>query len=126
MLHILVMGASPDERLSRQAEVLGVELECVPLDNAPEGAWVDRMQLAMRRHLGVVLYPPEALLESVALRDAIEAVPLPALLVWDGHAAPALSLLGAVCRGVIAGFGASGLPVALDALLEMIVEEGRA
>lgn len=134
MRRILVMDPIQDplvitslriERLSRQAEAMDVELQFVSLESAQEGDWVEQMQLSMQQNLGVILHPPEALLGSVALRDAIEAIPLPVVLVWFDHATPELSLLGAVCHGTTAGFGEFGLSVALDALMEMTREEGK-
>lgn len=135
MRRILVMDPIPEhlvtsslriERLSRQAEAMGSELQYICLEDTREGDWVGQVQFAARKDIGVILHPPEALLGSLALRDAIEAIPQPVLLVWFAHATPALSLLGAVCDGTIAGFGEFGLAVALDALQAMTGEEAQA
>ncbi|MDL2282697.1 3-dehydroquinate dehydratase, partial [Parabacteroides sp. OttesenSCG-928-G06] len=58
---------------------------------------------------------------SVAIRDAIKAVPVPVIEVHisNVHARESfrhVSLLSAVCRGVIMGFGMDSYRLALEAM----------
>jgi 3-dehydroquinate dehydratase-2 len=95
-----------------------------------EGALIDAIQAATGEFDGVLLNPGAYTHTSVAIRDAIAACPLPVVEVHISniHAREEFrqkSLVAAVCRGQVAGFGLESYRLGLLAL-ERIVVPGRA
>lgn len=90
-----------------------------------EGVLIDHIQEAAKRGVdGVVLNAGGFTHTSVALRDAISAVGLPVVEVhlsntFARESFRHHSFLSAVCRGVIAGFGATGYRLGVEALVEL-------
>ena len=87
-----------------------------------EGELVNRIQQAQGEVDGLLLNAGAYTHTSVALRDALLAVGLPAVEVHlsNLHRREAFrrrSYTAAACVGVVMGFGAQGYAVALDALL---------
>lgn len=89
-----------------------------------EGELVDALQKAWREGAdGVVLNAGAYTHTSVALHDAIKSIaPLPVVEVHMSniHARESfrhVSLIGAACRGMIAGFGFESYRLAVEALL---------
>ena len=103
------------------AKTLGAEAECFQSNH--EGALVERVHAA--RHDGtsfVVINPGAYTHTSVALRDAFAAVAVPfiELHISNVHRREPFrhhSYLSDIALGVIAGFGASGYRLALDAAI---------
>ena len=65
---------------------------------------------------------------SYAIRDAIEAIPVPVIEVhlsniFGREDFRAKSVIAPVCRGTISGFGAASYILAMEALVECIDEE---
>lgn len=86
-----------------------------------EGALVDELHGARGKHAGVVLNAGAYTHSSIALRDAISAIDVPVieLHLSNVHAREAfrhVSMIAPVCVGVIAGFGAAGYPLAIQAM----------
>lgn len=94
------------------------------LQSNHEGVLIDRLQAATDEPnlLGVVLNAGAYTHTSVALRDAVSSIaPLPVVEVHLSNVQARedfrhRSLIGAVCRGVIAGFGTDSYRLAVEAL----------
>lgn len=88
-----------------------------------EGELINKIQEAGYGSDGIILNAGGYTHTSVAIRDAIKAVPAPVVDVHisNVHAREEFrhrSLLSAVCLGVIAGFGLDSYRLALEALLK--------
>lgn len=86
-----------------------------------EGELINMIQEAGYGSDGIILNAGGYTHTSVAIRDAIKAVPAPVVEVHisNVHAREEFrhhSLLSAVCRGVIAGFGLDSYRLAVEAL----------
>lgn len=102
---------------------LGLEVDCVQSNS--EGTLVDAVQSALGRASAIIINPAAYTHTSIALRDAIAAVGLPAVEVHlsNVHAREQFrhtSLTAPACRGVIAGFGAEGYLLALRAVAALL------
>ncbi len=89
-----------------------------------EGELIDKIQEAGFGSDGIVLNAGGYTHTSIALRDAIKAVPAPVVEVHisNVHARESFrhqSLLSPVCAGVIAGFGTDSYRLATEALLKI-------
>jgi 3-dehydroquinate dehydratase-2 len=120
--------AEIDAELARRASARGVALESFQSNH--EGALVDAIQGARGRVDAIVINPGAYTHTSIAIRDALEGVALPAVEVHlsNLHAREEFrreSLVAARCVGQISGFGAQSYYLGLDAALA-IVERRRA
>jgi 3-dehydroquinate dehydratase II len=98
----------------------GVRVEC--FQSNCEGDLVSRVQAAPGQADALVLNPGAYTHTSIALRDALAAVALPAIEVhltnlYGREAFRRRSYVGQVCQGSISGFGSLGYHLALDAVL---------
>lgn len=117
--------ADIDARLDGAARELGHAVECRQSNH--EGELIDWLQGASDVD-GVLLNPGGLTHYSVALRDAVAACPAPVVEVHLSNIAARepfrqASMISAVCRGVVSGFGAHSYIAALTALLGWL-EEG--
>jgi 3-dehydroquinate dehydratase II len=109
-----------DEALAALAAELGVELRT--LQSNHEGALVDAVQEAARDCRGILINPAAYTHTSVALRDAIAGVGLPAVEVHlsNIHSREpfrAHSYIAPVAVGQISGFGPESYLLGLRALV---------
>lgn len=119
-------SATLDDIISQLQEVYQGRVEIIHQQSNHEGALIDALQSAYLAGdvKGVVLNAGAYTHTSVALRDAISSIaPLPVVEVHlsNVHARESFrhtSLISAVCKGVIAGFGAQSYRLAIEALLD--------
>jgi 3-dehydroquinate dehydratase-2 len=95
-----------------------------------EGELINAIQEAGFSSDGIILNAGGYTHTSVAIRDAIKAIPAPVVEVHisNVHAREAFrhqSLLSAVCLGVIAGFGLDSYRLAVEAILSVKKEGER-
>lgn len=105
--------------LAAEARALGLSIECRQSNH--EGQLIDWIQAARATANAVVLNAGGLTHTSVALRDAIASVPsLPVIEVHLSHIFAReefrrTSLIAAVCRGMVSGFGAQSYVLGLRA-----------
>ena len=115
-----------DRRIERRARDLGVEVRFA--QSNLEGVLVTRIQEARGWADALLVNAGGYSHTSVAIRDAIAAVRVPAVAVHlsNPHAREAFrhtDLVAGACRGVVAGFGWRSYLVALAAVAEMARED---
>lgn len=108
-----------DDRIRAEAADLGIEVTCVQSNS--EGAVIDAIHAARREADGIIINPGAYTHYSLAIRDALAAVALPAIEVHlsNVHAREEFrrhSVIAPVVRGQIVGLGAEGYLLALRAL----------
>ena len=117
--------AEIDDRLEARAAARGAALRIVQSNH--EGVLIDAIHEAFSQEDGILINPAGYTHTSVALRDAIAAVGLPAVEVHlsNVHAREVFrhtSLTAPVCVGQISGFGWRSYLLGLDALVDYIQE----
>ncbi|SRR5690554_1118875 len=95
-----------------------------------EGEIINRIQEAGSGSNGIILNAGGYTHTSVAIRDAIKAVPAPVVEVHisNVHAREEFrhhSMLSAVCLGVIAGFGLDSYRLAVEAIIKSNKKQGQ-
>ena len=120
--------AEIDAALEALAEREGAELRILQANG--EGALIDALHAAMAWADGVLINPGGYTHTSVALRDAIAGIGLPAVEVHlsNVHAREDFrhtSLIAPVCVGQISGFGWRSYLLGLQALLDVVRERER-
>jgi 3-dehydroquinate dehydratase II len=114
-----------DRDLTGTGASLGLAVETFQSNH--EGALVDRVQQARGRAAGMIVNAGGLTHTSVSLRDAIAAVKLPTVEVhlsnlYAREEFRHRSMLAPVCTGQIAGLGAIGYRLALEALARLLRE----
>ncbi len=112
--------ADVDAGIAREASELGASVHCVQHNS--EGAIVDELHAARGAYDGIVINPGAFTHYAYAIRDAIAAIGVPTVEVHLTNTQArepfrAHSVVAAVCRGTIAGFGPDSYILALRALV---------
>ncbi len=103
---------------------LGAEIKC--LQSNHEGALIDALHDARTWAAGVVFNPGGYTHTSVALRDAISAIVIPVIEVHLSNVYAReefrhTSLVSAVCKGKVSGFGWRSYELGLRGLIDIII-----
>ncbi len=109
-----------NRRLVEAGKAFGVEV--VAQQSNHEGALIDALQDAQHWASGIIFNPGGYTHTSVALRDAIAAIPTPVIEVHLSNIQAReefrhYSMIAPVCAGSIAGFGWRSYWLALQALV---------
>lgn len=109
--------------LSRRAGELGIELTIVQTNH--EGIMVDTIQQAQGNFACIIINPAAFTHYSIAVRDALAAITVPAVEVhlsniYRREEFRQHSVISPVAVGQIAGFGATGYLLALEAAYALI------
>ncbi len=110
-----------DARIRDRAKELGIEVETAQSNG--EGELIDLIQGARGEFDAIVINPGGYSHTSVAIRDAIAGVGLPAIEVHLSNPSARedfrkVDIVAGACRGVVAGFGWRSYVMALEALAD--------
>jgi 3-dehydroquinate dehydratase-2 len=112
-----------NKKMIELGDGLGVEIKC--LQSNHEGALIDALHDARTWANGVVFNPGGYTHTSVALRDAISAIAIPVIEVHLSNVYAReefrhRSLVSAVCKGKVSGFGWHSYELGLRGLMEFL------
>ena len=112
-----------NEKIIVLGKELGAEITC--LQSNHEGALIDALHDARSWASGVVFNPGGYTHTSVALRDAISAIVIPVIEVHLSNVYAReefrhTSLVSAVCKGKVSGFGWRSYELGLRGLVDII------
>jgi 3-dehydroquinate dehydratase II len=112
-----------NEKMIPLGKELGADVTC--LQSNHEGALIDALHDARTWAAGVVFNPGGYTHTSVALRDAISAIQIPVIEVHLSNVYAReefrhVSLVSAVCKGKVTGFGWRSYELGLRGLVDII------
>lgn len=115
-----------NKKLVTMGGALNIEVRCRQSNH--EGVLIDALQEARMWAQGVILNAGGYTHTSVALRDTITAVVIPVVEVHLSNIDAReqfrhISLISAVCKGKVTGFGWRSYTLALQALAEILSEK---
>jgi 3-dehydroquinate dehydratase-2 len=115
-----------DDDLEAQGDRLGVAVQCFQSNH--EGAIVDKIQQSHSHVAGLIINAGGLTHTSVSLRDALSAIRVPTIEVhlsnlYAREEFRHRSMLAPVCLGQIAGLGAIGYRLALEAMARLVLEQ---
>jgi 3-dehydroquinate dehydratase-2 len=118
--------ADIDQKLTAAGQALGLEVKSMQSNS--EGALIDAIQAAAQWAAGILFNPGGYTHTSVALRDAVAAVPIPVIEVhlsnvYARETFRHTSLISGVCAGKIVGFGWRSYWLGLQAIAAILEEE---
>ena len=112
-----------DRRLAELAGDLGVEITCVQHNG--EGEIIDAIHRAGCRSDGIVITPAGYTHTSVAIHDALKAIPVPAIEVHLSNISARedwrqRSMTAPACAGAISGLGVHSYLLALRGIVALV------
>ena len=115
-----------DDGLRAHGDARGLEVECFQSNH--EGAIVDKLHESRGCAAGIIINAGGLTHTSVSLRDAIAAIKIPTVEVHLSNLYARedfrhRSMLAPVCVGQIAGLGAIGYRLALEALAQLVLKQ---
>jgi len=107
-----------EQMVVKEAASLGVEVEFFQSNS--EGGIIDRLQAAKGEYSAVIINPGAYSHYSIAIRDTVKAIGLPAIEVhlsniYAREGFRSQSVIAPVCVGQISGLGAQGYILAIYA-----------
>ncbi|QNK55468.1 type II 3-dehydroquinate dehydratase [Paenibacillus sp. PAMC21692] len=116
-----------EEMIADKAKELGVEVTCFQTNH--EGEMIDRIHATYGTMDGIIINPGAWTHYSYALRDALSSVSLPIVEVHLSNIHKReqfrhVSVVAPIAFGQIAGLGAIGYTLALEALVHELNREG--
>jgi 3-dehydroquinate dehydratase-2 len=120
-----IYGSTTLEQINEKLSASGHEV--IAFQSNHEGELIDKLQEATSGYDGVLLNPGGLTHTSVALRDAVAALPVPVVEIhlsniYAREDFRQHSMISGVCAGVVSGFGVASYLLGLDALLA--IKEG--
>ncbi len=114
-----------NEKMVALGKELGVEVRC--LQSNHEGALMDALHDARTWASGAVFNPGGYTHTSVALRDAISAIAIPVIEVHLSNVYAReefrhVSMISAVCKGKVSGFGWRSYELGLRGLVSFVAD----
>ncbi len=109
--------------LIKTGENAGLSVEAFQSNH--EGAIVEKIQQAVDGYSGLIINPAAFTHTSIAIRDALLLLDMPTIElhisnIYKREPFRHTSMISDVATAIIAGFGASGYTMALEAIIRMI------